>query len=333
MRKLMMGLKVGLLVVGLLAMVATPAMAQFTDPLTLAASGVLIPYFGTGNNVSILEVASPVGPNFFAHMIFYNANCTRVTSFPFESTKNDLDLFLAASSAVGSIVVGVDGLVAIASEAGNGIDLVPLANPIHSRMYHINVSTSTFRVLEPIILDAYEAGGAVTWSPIRTGATFFAPVNTTPGLQTTLTLICPKNTIQGAAGAAFPSSLFPTPLFPSTSASFLSTYPTGSLLLRIYDVDEDLIIDKQIGCDCLQQTTLASIDPVYTLFDTYTEMETDGTYAGFTGYKGIRFSGNAAVDLFGRLSNGNRLSLQGIPPTAAGPPAGCAAGAAGTGCR
>ena len=44
MRKLIKGLKVGLLVVGLLVIVANPAMAQFMDPLTMATSGVLLPF-------------------------------------------------------------------------------------------------------------------------------------------------------------------------------------------------------------------------------------------------------------------------------------------------
>jgi hypothetical protein len=312
MRKLMMGLKVGLLVVGLLALVATPAMAQFADPLTLASSGVLIPYFGTGNNISLLEVASPVSSNPFLHFIFYNAFCTRVISFPTEQTTNDVDIYRAASNAAGSIVVGHDGLVAIADDIGNGFDLAPLTSPIHSRMYWINVTDDRYRVLEPIIIDAFEVSGASTWSPIRSGATFFAPIDSPTGIQTTLYLICPRNTIQGAAGPvppAFPSSLFPVPSFPSTSSTFNASYPDGST-----------------DCNCLQTKALATlpngVNTVYASQDTYTEIQTDGSFAGFTGYKAITFAGIKAVDLFGRLSGANRLSLQGNFP---GDPGGCGA--------
>src|SRR5262245_43654190 len=61
MRKLM-GLKVALLVVGLLTMAAVPATAQLADPLSLATSGVLLPFFSdtTAGFVSVLEVVSPV---------------------------------------------------------------------------------------------------------------------------------------------------------------------------------------------------------------------------------------------------------------------------------
>jgi hypothetical protein len=327
MRKLMMGLKVGLLVVGLLALVATPAMAQFADPLTLASSGVLIPYFGTGNNISLLEVASPVSSNPFLHFIFYNAFCTRVISFPTEQTTNDVDIYRAASNAAGSIVVGHDGLVAIADDIGNGFDLAPLTSPIHSRMYWINVADDRYRVLEPIIIDAFEVGGATTWSPIRTGATFFAPIDSPTGIQTTLYLICPRNTIQGATGpvpSAFPSSLFPVPLNPSTSSTFNASYPDGSLRALIYDDDEGFLTDWSTDCNCLQTKALAAlpngVNAVYASQDTYTEIQTDGSFAGFTGYKAITFAGIRSVDLFGRLSNANRLSLQGNFP---GAPGGC----------
>jgi hypothetical protein len=327
MRKLTSGLKVGLLVVGLLAMVASPAMAQFSDPLTLASSGVLIPFFGTGNNISLMEVASPVSINPLLHFIFYNSFCTRVESFPAFQTTNDVDIYSVASSVPGaSIVINQDGLAAIADDAGNGIDLVPLTSPIHSRMYWINVNSSRFRVLEPIVLDIFEAGGATTWSPIRTGATFFAPIESPTGIQTTLYLICPRDTIQGAVGSAFPTSLFPVPLFPSTSSAFKSSYPSGSLRARVYDDDEFFLRDWQTDCNCLQTKVLSgpgALSSVYVQSDTFTEVETDGTFAGFTGYKGLTFAGIQAVDLFGRLSNANRLSLQGFFPLA---PGGCGAG-------
>lgn len=323
MRKLMKGLKVGLLVVGLLAMVASPAMAQFADPLTLAASGVLLPFFGTGNNISVLEVASPVGFNSDLHFIFYNATCTRIISVFDGLTINDVELHLAASTNPLAYVVGQDGLVAIGAAALNGIDLVPMESALHSRMYWINVNDSKFRVLEPIIIDTFEATGAVTWSPIRTGATFFAPLDSATGLQTTLYLICPRDTIQGATGSAFPASAFPIPGSPSTSSVFKSAYPLGNIRGRVYDDEENPLRNIQTDCNCLQTKRVTSFDLVYTTTATYTELETDATFAGFTGYKAINFAGVPVVDLFGRLSNGNRLSLAGFLPGGVG---GCGAG-------
>lgn len=330
MRKLMMGLKVGLLVVGLLAMVAAPAMAQFADPLTLATSGVLLPYFGVGNNVTLLELIAPVTGQPNLHMIFYNAFCSRVVSRPWDMTTNDVDILLLASSGgvPPALVTNNDGLVAIASEAQNGIDLVPLNQfgntaPLFARNLWINVNANRFRILEPIVLDIFEASGAVTWSPIRTGAAFFAPVDSPVGLQTTLYLICPRDTIQGATSplAAFPTTLFPVPLAPSTSGIFKSSYGVGSIRARVYDDEENLQANLQLDCNCLQNRPLGPLDITYSLFDTMTEMETDGTFAGFTGYTGITF-GATPVDLFGRIHAANRLSLIGNYPLG---PGGCGA--------
>ena len=327
MRKLMMGLKVGLLVVGLLAMVATPAMAQFVDPLTLAASGVLLPYFGAGNNLSILEVATPVRFDFNLHFVYYNATCTRVVSFPDGLTTDDVELYPAAGNfGPGISHAGtINGLVAIADVAQNGIDLNPLFSPIHTRVYWINVGSGIFRVLEPIILDAFEVGGATSWSPIRTGATFFAPQDSPTSLQTTIILICPTTSIQGAAGQAFPTTRFPAPInaSPSSSSVFKSSYPALSIRGRVFDDDEFFLRNIQTDCQCLVEKRVTAINDVYTLQATWTELETDGTFAGFTGYKAITFQGVPIVDLFGRLSNGNRLSLIGNLVTPA--PPGCGA--------
>jgi hypothetical protein len=330
----MMGLKVGLLVVGLLAMVATPAMAQFSDPLTLATSGVLLPFFGTGNNVSVLEVASPVGPNPDMHFIFYDATCSRIVSVFDGLTTNDLDLHLVAGASPLSYIPGKDGLVAIGQAATNGIDLNPLCeNPatvtgtpclvpaaLHSRVYWINVADSKFRVLEPIIVDTYELPSALsTWTPIRTGATFFAPLDNV--LQTTLYLICPKDTIQGGSTSAFPTTRFPIPQGASTAFIFKSAYPLGNIRGRVYDTDENPLRNIQSDCNCVTTKRVTSFDLIYTTTDTYTELETDATFAGFTGYKAINFVGAPVVDLFGRLSNGNRLSLAGFHPIPS--PPGC----------
>jgi hypothetical protein len=324
MSKLMKGFVAGLMVVGLLA-VGAPAKAQgLGDPLTLAASGVLIPYFGaTNGDVSLLEISSPVGNNPLLHFIFYNANCTRTESFPTADTTNDTDLYNAAAfSGNNFIVTGVDGLIAIAADGGDGINMkpIPIDSPLHTRLYHFNVNTHRYRVLEPIILNMAESPSTTnTWHPLRSGATFFAPQEgNANGLKTTLYLICPKDTIQGAPGET--TSAFPVNKgFPNVNTvGFASAYAVGSLRGRVYDTDEVFLRDWQTDCNCLTTKVLSgagALSPVYLTSDTYTEIETDGSNNKFfTGYKGLTFGALAEVDFFGRLSNANRLSLQDNPP-------------------
>jgi hypothetical protein len=320
MRKLIKGLKVGLLAVGLLAMVANPAMAQFADPLTLAATGVLLPFFGSGNNVSVLETAAPVNGIPFMHIVFYNAFCTRGEDRPLPLTSNDVDLRVIAANSPAVPVQNADGLVAIANLFAPSVTLEPLrafaGEFLHSRIYWFDLADVKFRVLEPIVLDIAEAVGATQWSPLRTGVTYFAP-NQSPGntLRTTLYFICPRNTIQGVGGIteAFPTSNgFPVPGFGSPT-TFKSSIPSGTLTGFVYDDDEEPLASININCNCLTTLPLASVSTIYTQTnsDTYTELGTDGAFAGFTGYKAITHTGAAVVDFFGRLSNGNRFSIFG----------------------
>src|SRR5713101_3296634 len=121
MRKLIVGLMVG----GLLAM-AAPVMAQqqggIGDPLTLATSGVLMPFFGAAGDAFLLEVASPVGDNSGVHMFFFNAACARVgDSVGLSLTTNDI-----AFLQVGSVIPGVNaGLITIGSVDASGFELRP----------------------------------------------------------------------------------------------------------------------------------------------------------------------------------------------------------------
>jgi hypothetical protein len=315
-----MGLKVGLLVVGLLAMVANPAMAQFMDPLTMATSGVLLPFFGSGNNISILETAAPADGLPFAHVIFYNAFCTRGEDRPLPLTSNDVDVRVIAANNPAVPVQNGDGLVAIANLFPGDIQLSPFdifrEQAIHSRIYWFDLNDVKFRILEPIILETYDitSFGFGPWSPIRTGVTFWAP-NQSPGhdLRTTLYLICPRNTIQGSSGTdqAFPTSAG----FPSVTINggpgFSSSIPSGTLTGFVYDDDEVPLASINATCNCLTTLPLTGLSTIYTQTngDTYTELVTNGATAGFTGYKAVTHVGAAVVDFFGRLSNGNRLDI------------------------
>jgi hypothetical protein len=270
MRKLI----VGLLAVGLLA-VATPAMAQFADPLGLIASGAVLPYFGSGTgaidpgSISFLEVYSPVG-GVPLHMFFFDATCTRGgDSVGLPLTTNDVEIIPIAPPFV-SAATPVDGLITAADVDGSGFALNPLSNPIHARVLWINVGANMFRTLEPIAIDHFELSGLV-WNPLRTAATFFAPF--VSGISTQLYLICPNDNITSAkSSAAFPNSRFPT-LLPIAQ---LGSTPTP-LRLRVYDDEEGFLRDVPSTCNCLTRRDVTAISNIYASplapFGTYTEME------------------------------------------------------------
>jgi hypothetical protein len=313
MRKFMVGLMVG----GLVAVTA-PAIAQVQqggigDPLTLAASGVLIPYVG-GTDVSLLEVASPVGDNGGLHMLFFDATCSRVgDSVGLPLTTNDIGFVQ-----IPTIVSGA-GLVAIGQVDASGFNLLPLENAVHTRMYVFNTITARSRVIEPIILDAAEAPDSVhTWSPLRTSATFYAPQQTAT-VTTDLVFICPSRTIQNptaSAAQAFPAaSGFPV-IVPSLAPSF----PTDMLRARIYNTNEVFLRDVRTTCACVRSASVLDISNVYSTADAvlgaYTEIEANPVNTAnfdfaFTGYRSTASVGSAVNIFAGRLSNGSRPSIQG----------------------
>jgi hypothetical protein len=275
MRKLI----VGLLVVGLLA-VAAPAMAQISDPLSLIASGAVLPYFGsTGlepGSISFLEVYAPVQgvPTF--HMFFFDATCTKAgDSVGLPLSENDVEIFPIAPPFV-SAGTPVDGLITAASVDGTGFALNPLPtlSPVHARVLWINVGANMFRTLEPIAIERFLfpfVCNGCTWSPLRTAATFFAPF--VSGISTQLYLICPNDNITSAkSSAAFPDSRFPH-LDPVAQ---LGSTPTP-LRLRVYDDEESFLRDVPSTCNCLTRRDVTTISNIYASpqapFGTYTEME------------------------------------------------------------
>jgi hypothetical protein len=296
------------------------------DPLTLAASGVLIPYVTSGGTVSIVEVASPVGQNPNLHMQFFDANCNIVgPSVGMPLTTNDISFQPVNLSQGGTVPDGINGLVAISAVAADGFTNIPLESPIHSRVYTFNPSDGASRVLTPIILDTAEfPGNPHTWSPMRTAATFFSPLQTAV-VHTQLILICPKSTIQGAAGAYFAPAPG-IPQFPVIAPPFPSGTPSAphALRVRVYDTGEIFKRNWFTTCICYTQKNLhqdapGGIDLIYSNaaevpFGTYTELEEDPTVAAhstFTGYRSVFTVGSPLNNFFGRLSNGNLLSIQG----------------------
>jgi len=308
MRKL---IAVGVLVGGLLAG-AGSAVAQsgllpggVGDPLALA-TGVLIPYLtgAADGTVALIELASPVAANPNLHVLFYDESCARVGSSAFvPETVNDIEFV----NPVPFVPAGTRGLAAIAGSDVTGFSPVPLAAPIHSRVYEFNAVDGRSWVFEPIIVDTAEFGAASgnssrTWSPLRTAATFYAPLETAT-VHTELTLVCPRFTIQGEALAAF------------------GAIPPSQMQGIVYDTNENPLMNIVFTCDCLTPNfSVAAISPIFGMLPaaalgTYTKIAvTTSTpeFGGpFTGYRAVFTVGSPQNNFFGRLSNGSRASIFG----------------------
>jgi hypothetical protein len=145
-------------------MAAVPATAQLADPLSLAASGVLLPFFSdpAAGFVSVIEVVSPVVPttqgfqpafNFTnpLHAVFFRENCSRFSSVADVETAKQAKAFISNAS---PFLLNFNGLAAIASTV-QGNDLLPLNFPLHTRTHWIDAKTGRLRELEPIILDTF----------------------------------------------------------------------------------------------------------------------------------------------------------------------------------
>jgi len=216
MRKLM-GLKVGLLVVCLLMAAAVPARAQLADPLSLAASGVLLPFFSdpASGFVSIFEIASPVVPTTQGflpafdftnplHFIFFNATCARVVSAFDEQTSKQAKAYISRGSPF--LNLQFNGLAAIGSSI-NQNDLVPLNFPIHSRVHWIDLNLGRLRVLEPIILDSFVS--------LRAG---FLPLVLAPGQGASVGLC--DTALNTYNGTGFPANLGASAAFAGINNGF-----------------------------------------------------------------------------------------------------------------
>jgi hypothetical protein len=250
---------------------------------------VVAPFLQGGANglKALIEIASPVGFNCATdtpgadsrcpgtrnsgdpdiHIIFYDNACGRQVSTPLPETENEI-AFIDPQNFTGA---GVSGLALIAGQPNIGNLLQKLQSPIHTRVYEFNSADGRSRILEPIIIDTAEFGVSKNhtsklWSPLRTGATFYAPfegLDPVSGLilHTQLTFICPRDSIQGGASAPFGAQ--PTTDTPWTNTGFPQidppfwTFSTSSGITSlgltgiVYDVDENFLADITFGCDCL----------------------------------------------------------------------------------
>jgi hypothetical protein len=317
-------LRVGLMLVGLLA-VTTPGMAQVPgsmDPLGLITSGAVLPYLGQGaldGAMSFLEVYAPVSGT-SVHMFFFDVNCVRTgESAGVELTTNDVEIFRLDNTGP---LQPTTGLVTIGSSSADGFSLEPLNNPIHARVLWVNTAQDFARVLEPIAIstidnDRYDGTG--TWSPLRTGATFFAPVET-GGFHTTLYFVCPNTNIHGASStSAFPNSRFPQ-IVPGFQLPGLPT----PLRFLVFDDDEAPLRDVVGSCNCL---TIKPVTDISSIYADASDPERVGTYTEVVG--GTRSATPAVCDVdetentlvVGQKNPGNVCQL--VPTCVAGGSAIC----------
>src|SRR5712691_10830876 len=133
------GLKLGVLVLCLLVATVAPVSAQLADPLSLAASGVLLLFFSdpAAGFVSVLEVVSPVVPSSFTnpiHMVFFQENCARNKSVADIETPKQAKAYVTS---VLPLALTINGLAAIGNTI-QGNDLIPINFPIHTRTHWID---------------------------------------------------------------------------------------------------------------------------------------------------------------------------------------------------
>lgn len=278
---------VGLMMVGLLA-VAAPGMAQTPgslDPLGLITSGAVLPYLGAGTPdgaMSFLEIYAPVGPT-SAHMFFFDVACVRTgESAQVDLTTNDVEIFRLDNTGA---TQPTSGLVTIGSASTDGFTLVPLSNAIHARVIWVNTAQDFARVLEPIALSTIDndsrVGGTFgtgTWNPLRTGATFFAPVEA-GGFHTTIYFVCPNTNIQNHVNPP-PRGAFSDLTFPVLVPAPQLAGQTTPLRVRVYDDEEVFLRDVTSSCNCL---TIKPVTDISTVYADVSDSERIGTYTEVEG--------------------------------------------------
>jgi hypothetical protein len=281
MRKLM-GLKVALLVVCLLTMAAVPATAQLADPLSLAASGVLLPFFSdpAAGFVSVLEVVSPVVPtttgfsppfNFTnpIHAVFFNQTCVRSKSIADVETAKQAKAYITTAT---PFTLDFNGLAAIGNTV-TGNDLIPLNFPLHTRTHWIDAKTGRLRELEPIILDTF-----LTLAP------GFLPLVENPGAGASIGLCAPG---AGVFAGSINNGFCWSPL--RTAATFVTPQESASLKASIYLICPSSSIQSSAG---------TGVFPIANGFPRI--QNRDGTF-GFPS-NGV-VSGTAVTQVRGRIYN------------------------------
>jgi hypothetical protein len=304
---------------------AAPALPNGSgDTLGLIASGAIQPFWALGANITLIEITSPVGFNPFGHVVFFDANCTRDFSIPIDLTINDVLIFSVDDFIPAPAYNGLAVIVA----SLNHLTAIPLRNAVHVRGRWINIALDFIREVTPITLQHAETVPVQTWNPMRSAASFGAPLEDAL-FHTEIFLNCPSAAVvaEVPVAAGFPVS----PLF-----AFAFTKSTALINGVIYDSDEFPLRDIRIPCTCQSMFPLLDLNPVYgdpsvffpgqqQLF--YTELVTYSLFQAdvvtvaanpptFQGYRSITVTSGVwpggTADDFGGLNNGSAAAYQGI---------------------
>src|SRR5712692_7885941 len=276
------GLKLGVLVVCLLVASVAPVSAQLADPLSLAASGVLLPFFSdpAAGFVSVLEVVSPVVPTTTGfsppfsftnpiHAVFFNEACVRSKSIADVETAKQAKAYITTAS---PFTLNFNGLAAI-SRTLQGNDLIPLNFPLHTRTHWIDAKTGRLRELEPIILDTF-----LTLAP------GFLPLVENPGAGASIGLCGPG---AGVFAGSINNGFCWSPL--RSAATFVTPQESASLVASIYMI---------CPTSDIQSATGGGVFPIAAGFPRI--QNRDGSF-GFPGRSVI--TGNNVTTLRGRIYN------------------------------
>jgi hypothetical protein len=243
---------VGLAIIALLAFAGESGASQngTADPLGLISSAVIQPFWSGGAGFTLIELTSPVWYNIYLHGFWFNASCTRLTSFPKPLTRNDVEVFAAED-----YFQEVDGLLVLA----NSLDFdttFPIFSPIHSRGHWVNFVLDFVRVIDPIAVVSAETldrfGNQQTYSPLRSAASFTNAQEDGLIRNTTIFLICPTAAVYGIIKtSSLPEFSFPTPPLTTTS------------VLAVIFNNEEPEVDLSVSCTCLTPKPVLTIDSIY----------------------------------------------------------------------
>jgi hypothetical protein len=277
--------RVALAIILACSLLALPvaAHAQTADPVGLIASAAIMPFWASGPLITVFEITS-LGDNPNMHAFFFNANCQRVFSLPFGMTPHDAAIVFSAEFGL-----NFNGLVAITASENN-ISPTPLESPITLRGHRVDLIDDALSVIDPIGAVAAE-DPTRTWNPLRSGASTI----TVPS-STIWWFVCPQNNTHLKADVGLPAFGFP------------AMPPAPDLIrMRVFDLDEEPLLDIQVTCTCLTRVQVDQLHPVFDQDNRYVELvatisETPiANPPAFVLYREVNFSGGGFVaEDFGR---------------------------------
>jgi hypothetical protein len=232
------GILVGILVCGVLAWGApAPTDAQTGDPVGLIASAVIVPFWVGQGYFTVFEVTS-LGENPAMHSFFFNTQCNRVFSVPFPMTAHD-----AAIVDSGDLGLSFNGLMALAKST-NAITAQALESAITLRAHRVNFLFDTISLVDAIGA-AHAEDPTRTWNPLRSGASTIT-FPTTNLTSTRWWVVCPSAHVPVDLAQGIP------PLPPGASR----------ILFRVFDLEEEPLLDLQFTCTCLTEIQPAMLHPI-----------------------------------------------------------------------